>query len=232
MSFSTALRINNIDAAYIKASRTDMLSPHFSLWELCQNHRHGLVEQLNFIHGDYYRPHLVKLCQEHLEPLRNAFGRPIHVNSGLRWAHLEGPSTTSSTWQGLDLEIRSIYAKRGYKPTSQHIRGMAADVVMAGTSVREMWEWARFHSPYPFGQIICEMGARSNWLHISIPGERLSNGKLIYGEVMDATVDAMGRARYQRIDTLQGPTKDRWGKYQLEQAIMGSTSWLNGARIG
>lgn len=219
MTESFNLKLSSISAAFVEASRKDKLSPNFSMWEMANTWRTGRTEYMNFLYAHYYRASLTKLCTEILQPMREEFGRPIMINSAMRWAE-NNPQLDASTnfWEGIDVDIRSVYAKKKYQPRSQHTRGEGADVRISGVPVRELWEWARTECPNPFGQAIYEVGPRSAWLHVSIPGIRPSTGKLIYGEVLDAKVDKMQRARYSRFETLQGK-KDRWGKYDFEDAL-------------
>ena len=222
------LKLSQITPEFVSLSRSDKLSPHFSMHEMAGNWRHGRLEAANLLYGHYYRASLEKLCTELLEPLRDHFGRPIHINSAMRWSEPVPTGTSPSTndWQGIDVDIRSIYAKKKYALRSQHQRGEGADITMAGVTTRELWEWCRTSAPNPFGQIIFEVSPRSSWLHISIPGIRPHNGSLIYGEVLDAKVDAMQRARYTRFETLQG-RKDRWGKQKIEMALGNARVYKN-----
>lgn len=228
MSSQFTLKLSSITPAFVEASRKDKLSPHFSLWEMANTWRTGRTEAANFLYAHYYRASLTKLCVELLQPMRDYFQRPIMINSAMRWAEQNTLTLDQSTnwWEGIDVDIRSVYAKKKYKPRSQHTRGEGADVRVSGVPVRELWDWAREECPNPFGQAIYEVGARSAWLHISIPGIRTTNGKLIYGEVLDAKIDAMQRARYSRFETFQG-RKDRWNKQGFEDALSKSRVYRN-----
>ena len=220
--------IDQITPEWISASKDLKLSPHFSLWEMCNNWRGGALERFNFFYGSvFYLDNLIKLCNELLEPIRAHFG-PIHVNSAMRWARKK--PFMIYMWEGLDYEIRSPYVQKDYSLKSQHIWGEAADIVSTGSGgrahdPRELFTWVRTYSPQlncpnPFGQLIYEVSDRTAWLHISIPGMRKKDGSLIYGEVMDAKVDTMGRARYAMVEHLCGGRgKDVWGKEETSFQI-------------
>lgn len=191
------LELKDIDAKFIAQSKNDLLSPHFSMWELCNNFRGGGLEAYNFLFGAKFRASLVRLCNEQLEPLRKAFASPIHINSGGRWAQKTKPGSVYP-WEGLDVEIRPIAKRKLYEPNSQHTRFEAADIVIAGYEPLELVKWIIEKAPFPWGQAINEIGGRSSWLHISIPGIRL-NGESIFCEVLDAKVLSNGNAVYSPI---------------------------------
>lgn len=73
---------------------------------------------------DEARANMARLVDELLDPLRQAWGRPLHVNSGYRSA-----------------EVNRIV---GGVSTSHHLRGMAADIT-TGNSVdnRRLYELAQ-----------------------------------------------------------------------------------------
>lgn len=174
------------------------LSPHFTLEELTENWRGGSIEARNIelAKDPVVLAKLEQLCTLLLEPARVAFNRPITVNSGFRYAEL-----VDGKWTGIDYEIRSPAQKKVYKPTSQHTRGEAADIVMPGVSTRELWNWYKDNCPHPFGQLIYEVNPRSSWVHISLPGWTLDKKRFMKGELMDAKVDAQQRAIYTRVGT-------------------------------
>lgn len=63
---------------------------------------------LNVISTFRVRDAVVALCKEVLQPLRDAWGKPLHINSGYRCPELN--------------------AAVGGVPTSQHTKGEAADI--------------------------------------------------------------------------------------------------------
>jgi zinc D-Ala-D-Ala carboxypeptidase len=88
---------------------------------------------------------LVRLCDEILEPLRNAISRPLIVSSGYRCPALN-------------------LAVKGSK-NSDHLRGLAADVTAPGMDLDELADKVRTLAPYiPLKQCIKEFG---QWVHVS-----------------------------------------------------------------
>ena len=89
---------------------------------------------------------LERLVAEVLDPLREAWGGPVHVNSGYRCQALN----------------RAV----GGRPRSQHMRGLAADVTVGGPAAnRRLCELAT-KLQLPYDQLIDEQ--HWAWLHISI----------------------------------------------------------------
>lgn len=88
----------------------------------------------------------LRLLVDHvLDPLRKAYGRPIHVNSGYRCPALN----------------RAV----GGAPRSQHMRGQAADITAGSpTANRRLLQLIRTHR-LPVDQVIDEHGGA--WLHVS-----------------------------------------------------------------
>lgn len=123
------------------------LTPHFMLYELT---RSGVAADHNLAN----RPDaaqtaaLEALCRHVLEPLRHRFG-PIVVSSGYR-----SPAVN-----------RLI---PGAAPTSQHLRGEAADIVI-GTPERGVALYRYIRDRLDFDQLIWEpIGAEQpRWLHVS-----------------------------------------------------------------
>ena len=80
-----------------------------------------------------------------LDPLRQAWGRPIIVNSGYR-----SPAVNRAV---------------GGVPNSQHTRGEAADITAGSPELnRQLYELAQ-RLALPYDQLIDERGYR--WLHVS-----------------------------------------------------------------
>lgn len=89
------------------------LSPHFTLAEMCASRKakeHGIAN----IPSEEAVENLRRLCENTLEPLREALGQPVHINSGFRTKELNDLLAHSSS-------------------TSQHMRGEAADFYVAST---------------------------------------------------------------------------------------------------
>ena len=90
-----------------------LLSPHFKLREFTESttaQKHGIAN----IPSEEAVENLRRLCENTLEPLREALGQPVHINSGFRTKELNDLLAHSSS-------------------TSQHMRGEAADFYVAST---------------------------------------------------------------------------------------------------
>ena len=93
----------------------------------------------------YALQNLEALVANVLDPLREAYGKPIYVNSGYRSPALN----------------RAV----GGSKTSQHVSGQAADITTrTREGNRELWDLV-LKLNLPFDQMIDEQGWR--WLHIS-----------------------------------------------------------------
>lgn len=92
------------------------------------------------------------LAEEILQPIRDRFG-PIRINSGFR--------------------TPAVNLAAGSKtPSSQHIKGEAADIVPLEARLTEVFDWIVKESGLFFGQCILEKGT---WIHISLPREGKPN---------------------------------------------------------
>jgi hypothetical protein len=84
-----------------------------------------------------------------LQPVRDHYGKGVKVNSGFRHP--------------------DVNAKVGGSKTSDHCKGMAADIEIPGVPNAELAEWVR--SNLPFTQVILEFYTRgvpdSGWVHVS-----------------------------------------------------------------
>lgn len=87
------------------------------------------------------------LCRNVLEPARLAFGSPIYITSGYRC-------------QALNKAV-------GGKPTSQHLRGEAADLQVRGMeNLRKLYRMIKDHGV--FDQLLFESNkAGVRWIHVS-----------------------------------------------------------------
>jgi zinc D-Ala-D-Ala carboxypeptidase len=94
---------------------------------------------------------LERLVDKVLDPLRASLGRPVRVTSGYRTA--------------------AINAAIGGSPTSDHVRGMAADIAVSGlTSVDVAREINRLG--LPFDQLIAYAPERGGHVHVSLRPSR------------------------------------------------------------
>lgn len=98
------------------------------------------------------------LIEAVLDPLREAYNKPIYVSSGYRCAELN----------------KAV----GGAKNSQHLTGMAADIYVKGESNKVLYDIIRT-GRIPYDQCIVERGSvRSpQWIHLSI--SRLNNRKEI-----------------------------------------------------
>jgi zinc D-Ala-D-Ala carboxypeptidase len=84
-----------------------------------------------------------------LQPVRDHYGKGVKVNSGFRHP--------------------DVNAKVGGSKTSDHCKGMAADIEIPGVPNAELAEWIR--SNLPFTQVILEFYTQgvpdSGWVHVS-----------------------------------------------------------------
>jgi uncharacterized protein YcbK (DUF882 family) len=119
------------------------LSPHFTWEELTQTGQFALRDQ-NRVQAEPYRANLIRLATTLLEPVRAQFG-PTRINSGFR--------------------CPAVNAAIGGSPTSQHLRGEAADLVPSGADLDTVMRWI-VASSLPYGQAIRE----PTWIHLSLPG--------------------------------------------------------------
>lgn len=107
---------------------------------------------------------LTALCQKVLDPLREAKGKPIRVNSGYR-----GPDANRAV---------------GGSSTSQHCKGEASDIEIDGYDNKKLAQDI-IDMKLPFDQIILEFyvpgDPNSGWVHVS----HKRNGKQ-RGEVLRA----------------------------------------------
>lgn len=89
---------------------------------------------------------LKALCINVLQPLRNHFNRPVKITSGYRCLKLN--------------------RKLNSEDTSQHRTGNAADLIIPGISLKEVFEYIRTSLPYD--QLLLETNKKgSQWIHVS-----------------------------------------------------------------
>lgn len=127
------------------------LSPHFNLAEFTRSQtaaRQGrpiVVDE-----GSPVFNQIRYLCNEVLEPIRELLGCPVQISSGFR-----------PDW---------LNRLVGGSPNSQHLHGLAADIVVPGYTPMEVCRLIR-DSKVPFDQLILEF---DEWTHVSaaVPGKR------------------------------------------------------------
>ena len=91
-------------------------------------------------------PNIKALCENVLQPLRDAVGVPVKISSGYRCPALNKAVKGSAT--------------------SQHMKGEAADIVIPDKKTGLQWfEWMRTHLTY--NQLIWETNSRGgSWIHV------------------------------------------------------------------
>jgi len=135
------------------------LSKHFKLEEFTKSMtatRKGISNEP----GSGEIKNLENLCYEILEPLRAKYDLPIKINSGYR-----SPALSEAI---------------GSKSTSQHCKGMAADIEIATIPNIQIAYWLQ--NNVDFDQLILEFFDSENpsggWVHISF-NEQGSNRKQV-----------------------------------------------------
>lgn len=111
---------------------------------------------------DVVKKNAKSLCENILQPLRNAMG-PLIVTSGYS-----------------NPELSKIL---GRKPTSQHCNGMAADIVSKDFSALHLAKAIRQH--FHFDQLILERrynkaGSLIEWVHVSYKSEHENRQEVLY----------------------------------------------------
>ena len=129
------------------------LTANFSLEELTKSET-GLRLGLDNDPDDTQLANLVALCECVLQPVRDHFGKGVKVNSGLRTLAVN----------------RAI----GSKDTSDHVKGMAADIEIPSVPNAELAQWIADN--LEFRQVILEFYTPgipdSGWVHVSYnPGD-------------------------------------------------------------
>lgn len=122
------------------------LSDHFTLEELTFS-QIALRRGLDNTPGDEQVDHLMRLCENILEPARALLGdRPIIISSGYR--------------------SKVLNKIIGGAVDSVHPEGLAADITVPGWAIADVFDVLRVSPKIVYDQIILECGA---WVHISNP---------------------------------------------------------------
>lgn len=117
---------------------------------------------------------LKRLCETILEPLREATGKPIQINSGFR--------------------SPAVNRKIKGSVTSQHMAGEAADLVIPGMSVLDVVKKIT-ELNLPFHQLINEFSQGGiTWVHVSVAPQGIKPKK----EILNA-FGVPGNMKYQRV---------------------------------
>lgn len=124
------------------------LSKNFSLQELTKSSS-AIRLGLDNTPGDDEINNLRTLCEEVLQPVRDYYGMPVVINSGYR--------------------SPQVNAAIGGSRTSEHCKGMAADIEIPGIPNADLATWIKEH--LRFRQLILEFYTPgvpdSGWVHVS-----------------------------------------------------------------
>ena len=117
---------------------------YFTIKELCQSST-AAQKRIDNTPNSTIISNLELLVKHILDPLRERYGKPIHVNSGYR-----SPALNKAV---------------GGSKTSQHMTGLAADIT-AGSAVKNKILFSLVQElDLPFDQLIDEKNFR--WIHVS-----------------------------------------------------------------
>ena len=148
-----------------------MLTNNFSLHEMIKSETASRRDMDNYPHSDEIIANLTVLCEQVLQPLRDAYGVGIKVNSGYR--------------------SPDVNAAVGGSRTSDHCKGQAADIEIAGVPNAELAQYIADNFDYT--QLILEYFTPgipdSGWVHVSYDSNNLKrqvmtavrqNGRTVY----------------------------------------------------
>ena len=138
------------------------LTRNFSLSELTKSET-ALRFDMENTPGPIEIGNLTELAGKVLQPIRDHFQKGVHINSGFRHP--------------------DVNAKVGGSRTSDHCKGMAADLEIPGVANAELAEWVK--NNLEFTQLILEFYTPgipdSGWVHVSYDPNNLKK------QVMTAT---------------------------------------------
>lgn len=124
------------------------LSPNFSLAEMTKSDT-ALRLDMDNTPGDDEIKNMIALCENVLQKVRDHYGKGVKVNSGFRHP--------------------DVNAKVGGSKTSDHCKGMAADIEIPGVANADLAEWIVENCE--FRQVILEFYTPgvpdSGWVHVS-----------------------------------------------------------------
>lgn len=122
------------------------LTDHFTLSELTRSET-AENKHIDNTPSQEVVDNLRALCRNVLEPARVAFGSPIYITSGYRCPALN----------------KAV----GGKPTSQHLRGEAADLQVKGVrNLKRLYNAIKEHGV--FDQLLYETNkSGAKWIHVS-----------------------------------------------------------------
>ena len=146
------------------------LSANFSLHEMCKSDA-ALRLNIDNAPGETETENLRLLCENILQPVRDHYGKGVKVNSGYR-----------------SPELNSSPAVGGSK-TSDHCKGMAADIEIPGVANADLAQWIMDNLDYT--QLILEFYTQgipdSGWVHVSYDPNNLKKQELTATKVAGKT---------------------------------------------
>ena len=138
---------------------------YFTISELCRSDTASRMG-INNTPTEEVKKKLERLINEVLDPIREAYGKPIRVSSGYR--------------------CRRLNTAVGGAKTSQHLYGEAADLIPADGDTRRLFFLIKKmidEGKITCGQLIWEYGTRyaPKWVHISLETPKHRNQVLYIG---------------------------------------------------
>ena len=144
------------------------LSPNFSLHEMCKSET-ALRMGFDNTPDDAATENLRALCVNVLQKVRDHYGKGVKVNSAYR-----SPESNAAV---------------GGSKTSDHCRGMAADIEIPGVANADLAQWIMDNLEYT--QLILEFYTPgipdSGWVHVSYDPSNLKNQELTATKVAGKT---------------------------------------------
>jgi hypothetical protein len=144
------------------------LSANFSLKELTKSDTATRLG-IDNTPDDEAIDNLKMLCEKVLQPVRDHFGKSVTVNSGFR---------SSETNQAT-----------GGSKSSDHVKGQAADIEIAGVANADLAQWIMDNLDYT--QLILEFYTQgipdSGWVHVSYDPNNLKKQELTAVKVAGKT---------------------------------------------
>ena len=144
------------------------LSPNFSLHELTKSET-ALRLDLDNTPDEQATENLRLLCEKVLQPVRDHYGKGVKVNSAYR-----SPESNAAV---------------GGSKTSDHCKGMAADIEIPGVANADLAQWIMDNLDYT--QLILEFYTPgipdSGWVHVSYDPANLKKQELTATKVAGKT---------------------------------------------
>ncbi len=144
------------------------LTANFSLHEMCKSET-AMRMGFDNTPDDEATENLRLLCEKVLQPVRDHYGKGVKVNSGYR-----SPESNAAV---------------GGSKTSDHCKGMAADIEIPGVANAELAQWIMDNLDYT--QLILEFYTPgipdSGWVHVSYDPANLKKQELTATKVAGKT---------------------------------------------